>query len=276
MLESLRRVTTWWGTAEPGKKRLAVLVLLLLAPFGVGFVTWLAFAIAKGIFAIGLAIVLGLAVVYGTPVLAMKFANWKLKAIKAEAAKNPIESLQNLAAQEARKLEAAQLDLAGWDADNQGMETGISDYKRDFPGATATTMEQTLAKSRECYGIAHARYLDSVESLRLFRVEIKRVDREWQLGLKAGRIRQRLFAFGKEEAVNEMIKDTALEAVRNQLATNMSALSLALQASGKPLTEPKALTEGRQGDVIDVVASPVTDGRDARQLEPVPVRRIKS
>lgn len=268
---AIRNAMDWWKTADVKKKRVAVVVMALLFPVGVIAVTSLAFMVAKGLFALGLAVVLGLALVNFTPVAAMKFANWKLKAIKAEAAANPIESLQNLALQEDEKLKAAAQDLAGWDADNQGMQTGITEYKRDFPGADATTMEQTLTKSIECYGIAHGKYLESVESLRLFRVEIKRVDREWQLGLKAGRINQRLFASGKAEAMNDMIKGTALESVRNQLATNMSALSLALAASGKPPTPPKALTDQSQsGMVIDGVATVVPD------RQPVSIKKEQS
>lgn len=253
-------VMAWWNAADAKKRRLALLVLALLFPPAIIGVTALAFMVAKGLFALLLAIVMGLALVNFTPVIAMKFANWKLKAIKAEAAANPIETLQNLAQQEQQSLDAAQLDLAGWDSDNQGMETGIAEYKRDFPGAQPSTMEETLAESKRCYGLAHQKYLDSVAALELFKVEIKRVDREWKLGQKAGRLRQRLFAFGKEDAQNEMIKDTALEAVREQLATNMSALKIALQASGKPLTQPKALTDQRQGAVvIDAVATVVPD-----------------
>ena len=48
-------------------------------------------------FDIGLVIaaIVGLAIVMFTPVVAIKFANWRLQAIKAESRANPIETLQN-------------------------------------------------------------------------------------------------------------------------------------------------------------------------------------
>lgn len=54
------------------------------------------FLAVQGLAGLLIAGLLGLTIINGAPVAAMKFANWKLKAIKAEAAANPIETLENL------------------------------------------------------------------------------------------------------------------------------------------------------------------------------------
>jgi hypothetical protein len=54
------------------------------------------FLAVKGIVGLALALLVGSFCIAMAPVVAMKFANWRVKGIKAEAQENPIETLENL------------------------------------------------------------------------------------------------------------------------------------------------------------------------------------
>ena len=82
---------------------------------GVGLVVApVAFAILKGITAVVVVGTVGAAVVGAAPVIAMKFANWKLKAILDEAKSNPIPTLENelIARKDALKRAGSQLQAS--------------------------------------------------------------------------------------------------------------------------------------------------------------------
>lgn len=49
----------------------------------------------QGLIGLTIAGFLSLCIIYATPVAASKLANWRLKLLKAEAMKNPVETLQN-------------------------------------------------------------------------------------------------------------------------------------------------------------------------------------
>ena len=83
-------------TPEQRKARIKHLTTLgLIAVTGL-VVSPVIFLAIKGLVGLVVAGVIGLAIVQFTPVVAMKFANWKVKGIVAEAKENPIETLTNL------------------------------------------------------------------------------------------------------------------------------------------------------------------------------------
>lgn len=213
---------------------------------------------------------LGYAAIEFAPVVAMKIANRKLKAMKNEAEENPIETLENQAFARKQELDEAERYLAEWDGDNGSLKKDVSDYKRDYPDGDSSEMEQVLATSTRAYEDAKVLYLDAVTQLELFKQRIKEADRKWKIGIKMGRVKARLSAEGRNAAMQEILKTVALEAVQNKLNTSMSGLKLAMErrvaeaaakggqgARALPPAARAALPEARP-EVIDV--TPVRAG----------------
>ena len=59
----------------------------------------------QGIIGLAVAATVSLGIVYATPAVASSLANWRLKLIKAEAMRNPVETLQNQYVKKQQALE---------------------------------------------------------------------------------------------------------------------------------------------------------------------------
>ena len=82
-------------TPEQRKKRVETAVKVAgLTVAGILFAPVALLAVG-GLIGIIIAGTISLSIIYATPVVAMKLANWRLKMLKAEATKNPVETLQN-------------------------------------------------------------------------------------------------------------------------------------------------------------------------------------
>lgn len=77
-----QRIERW------AKIAIGLVAAVVISPF--------VFLAVKGIVGLALALLVGSFCIAMAPVVAMKFANWRVKGIKAEAQENPIETLENL------------------------------------------------------------------------------------------------------------------------------------------------------------------------------------
>jgi hypothetical protein len=82
---------------EARRKRLGRIVTAAIIFTGSVVVAPVVFLAVKGIVGLAIAGTLGIAINAAAPVLSMKLANWRLRALKHEAKTNPIETLQNIA-----------------------------------------------------------------------------------------------------------------------------------------------------------------------------------
>lgn len=78
------------------RQKLATYAKWGLALLAAAIISPIIFFAVKGLIGLALAGLIGLTIVNFAPVVAMKFANWKVKAITHEAKQNPIETMQNL------------------------------------------------------------------------------------------------------------------------------------------------------------------------------------
>lgn len=83
-------------TTEQRRARLATITKWGLGLVGAAVISPFIFFAVKGLIGAAIALAVGGAIVTFAPVVAMKFANWKVKAIVAEAKENPIETLTNV------------------------------------------------------------------------------------------------------------------------------------------------------------------------------------
>src|SRR5258708_7671784 len=107
---------------EEKRQRIAKFVTYGLGVVAVAIATPIIYLAVKGLIGIAIAGILALIIVNGAPVLGNKFANWKIKAIKAEAAANPIETLQNI------RIEKQESLNKGYDALKQ-LSTAVRNFE---------------------------------------------------------------------------------------------------------------------------------------------------
>lgn len=75
------------------RQKLATYAKWGLALLAAAIISPIIFFAVKGLIGLALAGLIGLTIVNFAPVVAMKFANWKVKAITHEAKQNPIEKM---------------------------------------------------------------------------------------------------------------------------------------------------------------------------------------
>lgn len=151
-----------------------------------------------------------------------KEANRYLESLKAEARKNPIETMQNVWLEQGRKLKS-EFDKIGKFAQKvskYGQQ--LNGLKQQFPGETATfdkvfqDMNMLLQKRR-------TKWQDSKGKHELAAKEIEKCQAFWEMGLATQDLRESA-ADVEQEFMQKIRKETAIDAVMDQLASSMADL----------------------------------------------------
>ena len=212
-LESKRKK---WNLAV---KVIGLLVLgFVVAPF--------IFTAIQGL--IGLAIAAGICLVgnYYLPVLADKMANWRIQLIKAEAAKNPIETLQNDYADRQDKLVKFKESIEKFSASTMDFEDKLDGFKKDYPD-DAPKFDKQLQQMKDLLEVRKDKYKDAVASLKLFAGVIKRADAIWQM-TQAAITAGKAAGMTDQDFMSKLKTDTALDSVTTSMNVAFSDLELSL------------------------------------------------
>lgn len=197
-----------------------------LAAGAVLVVSPIVFLLVKGLVGLIVAGVLGMAIVNFAPVLAMKFANWKVKAIRAEAAANPVETLLNVFHQRERALGEFARSITAFRAEVAGFGDKVETFAAQFP-QDAEKFRAQLAGMKRVLEVRETRYRQAKKELEVFDKEIARANAIWQMSQAAQRLN---LAAGLDTGdVYERIKtETAVESVQASLNKAFSDLETAL------------------------------------------------
>ncbi len=173
------------------------------------------FLVVKGLVGLAIAGVVGAAIINFAPVVAMKFANWKLAGIKHEARTNPIETLQNQLADRRRQLGAFMASITDFSAAVKGFESKVTRFKAEQP-EEAPRFEQQLKGMQALLSLRQQRYREADAELDKFESAIRRASALWDMSLEAAKMNR--LAGAQDAGVFEQIKtDVAFDAVESGL-----------------------------------------------------------
>jgi hypothetical protein len=136
------------------KERIALIGRWALALIAAAIISPVVFFAIKGLVGIIISLVLGLTIVNFSPWLSMKFANWKLKAIKSEAARNPVETLQNVYGQKQEQRKQFKQQITNFRTKVSGFSDKVEGFKAQFPQDAqkfAKNMGSSLKKKSNIY-----------------------------------------------------------------------------------------------------------------------------
>lgn len=196
------------------------------------------FLAVQGLIGLALAGIVGLAIINFAPVLGMKFANWKLKAIKAEAARNPVETMQAVYAEKAAALKSYLDRIEAFAGEVLTFSDKLDGFKAQFPGdagkfeATLKAMQQLLQRRRE-------RYSESKRKLAEFDGEIRKADAIWKMGL-AAQAMTKAAGMTDDDFMQRIKTETAIDAVQTSLNRAMAELETSLLEETPVLTNQSA------------------------------------
>ena len=239
-------------TIDPRAKRWGVIAkYAALVAIGFFVAPWI-FTAITGL--IGLIIAGGilLAVWMLAPAVQTAAQNMRIKLIKGEAARNPIETLQNEYLRRDQALNERKNKIETLAAKTAGFKSKLDQFKRDYPSDAQAYQEiydkmvLLLKRSREQWMIAE-------RQLQAFDGEIEKAKAKWemaqaanQLRTDAGQVEAEFFAKLRVESSLDAI-ETGMNAAFAQLDT------LLMESDGVDMknvtgTAPQAtLPEGREG-----------------------------
>lgn len=174
------------------------------------------------------------------PWFAMKIGNARLKAIKAEAMKNPVETLQNQLVEKRKALDEFKENIRVFTAQVLSFSDEVKKYVKDGLEDAQVYVEQ-LAKMRKVLEIRNQKYKDAEQMLVEFEETIQRTDRKWKMACAAAKMNE---AAGELEGdvFDKICIETALDSVQQKLNQSFADLEIALlDEKDKTKVAPKQL-----------------------------------
>lgn len=177
---------------------------------------------------LGLAIAAGISftAVNMLPWFALKVSNWRLKAIKSEAMKNPVETLQTEYIKKESALKEFKENIRIFAGQVLTFGDQVKQYVKEGLEDAQTYVEQ-LGKMKKLLEIRQQKYQDARAALEEFSRTIEKTDRKWKMALAAMAMNE---AAGQMEgdAFDKICIETALESVQTKLNQSFADLEIAL------------------------------------------------
>ncbi len=209
------------------KKRLAkwfmvgvtILVIAVAAP--------IIFSALQGLLALILFLLVGGTAIALAPMMAMKFANWKLKGIKAEARKNPIETMTNVLIVKARDWDAMKKKVEDFSAAVANFETKVKSLVREYPDQ-ATEFQEQLDGMKKLLQLRLLRLKEAKSNLQAFEAEINKQKARYEVALAALAAENAGKNFSDEEVYEKIKLDESFDTVEQAMNTAFAQLNSSL------------------------------------------------
>ena len=190
----------------------------LFAPIAYATITGLVSLIVVG--------VIGLAVVnIGVPWFAITMANWRLKAIKAAAAANPIETLENQYAEREQALLKIRDNIKEFHAVIQELWSQIQEHNEKYPDRPSQFLEK-YNNMKALLALRSNKYKQAQANLKAFGELIEEKRSDWKVAQSAAKA-MKLANVG-EDFQSKLMQDTALNTIQDGLNMAFSELEVSL------------------------------------------------
>ena len=221
----------------------------------------------------GLGALLAIGITVGVAWVAMKFlgvftlmiSNAALKSMKAEATRNPVETLQTEYVKKQSALAQFKQQLTTFIAEVNNFESKVRQYVRDGLEDAQIYVGQ-LNKMKQLEVLREQKYTDAQNSLAEFAEAIRRTDTKWKMACAAQHMSE---AAGEMDGdvFDKICIETAIESVQTKLNQSFADLDLALlddanaqkQVEAKKLNQLAAKAGAAQltDSIVDVDSTPV-------------------
>ncbi len=212
------RARLWGNVAKYGA--------LLVAGFLVAPYIWVAIG---GL--IGLIVALGviLAAWMVRPVVFSFAANMRLKLIKAEAAKNPVETLQNDLKDKAQALGKRKEAIETLNSQIRTFSDKVDDIKATYGAEDSgyQKLSRDLVDLRRVYTNRCEKWKEAREQLKLYEEEIKRANMIWEAAQAAAAARE-TSGLTEDEFYAKLRAETAFESIRKSYNDALASLDTAM------------------------------------------------
>lgn len=211
---------------ESKRKRIET-VVKILAFLVVGFIVApFIFISIQGLIGLIAASAISFVAINFIPWFGAKVANWRLKAIKHEAAQNPIETLQNDYNSRIGALQAFRTSIRDFAGEVGTFKDKLVDFKKQYPNEAAKFDEQynqmvTLLELRK------SKYQEAKGNLSLYEGEIGKATAIWEMAQAAAKM-NKAAGVDADEFFAKIQVETALDSVQKSLNSAFADLEISL------------------------------------------------
>lgn len=191
------------------------------------FVAPFIFISIKGLFGLLVAAVFGVAAINLAPWFASMCANWRLKALKAEAMKNPVETLQNDYRIRQENLAKYRESIVQFAAGIKNYEDRFKTFQKQHPD-DAMKFAATLLKMKQLLDIRTKKYQDAERGLKEYEIEIEKAGAVWEMSVESAKL-NKLAGVDTDEFERQLQSKTAIGSIQTSLNMAFSELELSLQ-----------------------------------------------
>jgi hypothetical protein len=216
------------GQVTINKKKAALIKWGIIAA-GVAVAAPAALLLLQGLVALITAAVIGLAAIYFAPVVAMKFANQKVKMMMSEAQTNPIETLYNQLAEKQEAASKYQKSITDFRTEVKNFEDKMQAFAKQYPD-DATRFQAQLDTMHKLLAFREERYRQVKAELANFSSAIDRAKAMWDMSQAA----QKMNAIaGKQsgDTFAQIKTDAAIDSVMRSVNKAFSEMETSLQDS---------------------------------------------
>jgi hypothetical protein len=227
---------------ERARKIAAIIKVVLFVALGL-IAAPVAFLAIKGLIGLIAAAVLAFAAITIAPVVGDMAANWKLKALKDEAARNPVETLQRELLRRQRLLDDQKPKIERFETKILNFEGKLTDFKRQYP-EEAPRFERTLSSMRQLLALRKERYQEAKGNLAQFELETQKARAIWEMGQAAKDASEG--GMTEDDFYAKLKTDTSIEAIEESMNQSFASLESSLLESKEPtlpMTTKRQLTD---------------------------------
>lgn len=214
------------------------------------------FLAIQGLVGLVIAGVVGLSIVTFTPWMTMKFANWKVKAIMAEAKENPIETMINLLAAKQIAFKEFQVNVTTAVTARNNFKSKIETFAAKYP-ARAPEFKAQLASMTDLVERKKKALNDAEHMLEEGHTKLEEMKAYWDMS-QAAQAANKAAGMDTGDQFERLKSDTAVDAVFESMNRAFAELEVAaaldVVSDDKP-TQPVAQLANNASEVIDVVVN---------------------
>lgn len=169
---------------------------------------------------------IGVTAVNVAPVFSAKIANWRLKALKAEAMKSPVETLQNDYRSRQDNLSKFNESIKTFSAKVQSFADRVATFKTQYPEEVEKFAIQ-LSKMKQLLSLRQDKYRDAKRELERYEEEIRKAGAIWDMGQAAAEMTK---AAGMTEGdfYAKIMVETAINSVQETMNRAFAELETSL------------------------------------------------
>ena len=208
------------------RKKLSRWVSVGIAAVAIAILAPAIIALVKGLVGIALAGLVGLAIVNFAPVISIKFATWKIKAIVSDAKANPIETMIDVANQRADKLNEAKQRIAELSAAVKNFADKVVGFKKTWPNEAAAfdmavaNATQVLEKWKNDFTVAQS-------ALKIYLTEIEKCKAINEMAMEMAKLNN-MAKMDSDKLMEKLRSDTAIDEVSKRMNSAMAQLETSL------------------------------------------------